>query len=65
MPLMSNEGPDLSSVVARVEQQVTAMLEDELVVLNMNDSKYHALNGIGAFIWRSIEDQGSCRRGAR
>jgi hypothetical protein len=45
----------LTSVVARVEQQVSAALDDEVVVLNMNDSRYYGLNGIGAFIWRSIE----------
>jgi hypothetical protein len=61
MPLMSNVGLDLSSVVARVEQQVTAMLQHELAVLDINDSKYYGLNGIGAFIWRSIEDQGRAR----
>lgn len=53
---MSNVRIDLSSVVARVEQQVSAALDDEIVVLNMNDSKYYGLNGIGAFIWRSIEE---------
>jgi hypothetical protein len=55
---MSSVGLDLSSVVARVEQQVVATLEDEIVVLNMNDSVYYGLDGIGAFIWRSIEDPG-------
>jgi hypothetical protein len=58
MSLMSNVRLDLSSVVARVEQQVTAALEDEIVVLNTNDSKYYGLNGISAFIWRSIEEPG-------
>jgi hypothetical protein len=43
MPLMSNIRLDLSSVVARVEQQVTAALEDEIVVLNMNHSKSYGL----------------------
>ena len=52
---MSNVRIELSSVVARVEQQVSAALDDEIVVLNMNDSKYYGLNGIGAFIWSSIE----------
>lgn len=52
---MANVRINLSSVVARVEQQVSAALDDEIVVLNMNDSKYYGLNGIGAFIWHSIE----------
>ena len=52
---MSTRHIDLSTVVARVEQQVSAALDDEIVVLNMNDNIYYGLNGIGAFIWRSIE----------
>lgn len=55
---MSDVTIDLTSVVARVEQQVSAALDDEIVVLNMNDSKYYGLNGIGAFIWQSIEASG-------
>ena len=55
---MPNVQIDLSSVVARVEQQVSAELVDEIVVLNMNDSTYYGLNGIGAFIWHSIEKTG-------
>jgi hypothetical protein len=46
----SNVRLDLSSAVARVEQQVTAALVDEIIVLNMNDSKYDGLDEIGAFI---------------
>lgn len=49
---------DLASVVVPVEQQVSAELEEEVVLLNMNDNKYYGLNGIGAFIWRSIEKCG-------
>jgi len=49
---------DLASVVVPVEQQVSAELEEEVVLLNMNDNKYYGLNGIGAFIWRSIEKSG-------
>lgn len=52
---MANVRINLSSVVARVEQQVSAALDDEIVVLNMNDSKYYGLDRIGAFIWHSIE----------
>ena len=33
-----------------MQQQVTAALVDEIIVLNMNDSKYDGLDGIGAFI---------------
>ena len=55
---MSDIRIGLSSIVVPVEQQVSATLDDEIVVLNMNDSKYYGLNGIGAFIWRSIEKSG-------
>lgn len=47
---------DLSSVVAHVDQQVNATLDDEIVVLNMNDGKYYGLPGISGFIWRAIEE---------
>ena len=50
---------DLASVVVPVEQQVSAELDEEVVLLNMNDNNYYGLNGIGAFIWRSIEKSGS------
>jgi hypothetical protein len=58
MPRMSDVPMDLSSVVAHVDQQVSAAIDDEIVVLNMNDSKYYGLDGISAFIWRSIEQSG-------
>jgi hypothetical protein len=54
---MANIRLDPSSVAARAEQQVTAALEDEIIVLNMDDSKYYGLNGIGALICRSIDAQ--------
>jgi len=46
---------DLASVVVPVEQQVSAELDEEIVLLNMNDNRYYGLNGMGAFIWRSLE----------
>jgi hypothetical protein len=34
---------------------VAAALEDEIVVLNMNDSEYYGSNGIAAFIKQPVE----------
>lgn len=55
---MSAARISLSSVIAHAEQQVNAALDDEIVILNMKDSKYYGLNGISAFIWRCIQDSG-------
>jgi hypothetical protein len=40
---------------SRALQQVAAALEDEIVVLNMNDSEYYGSNGIDAFIKQPVE----------
>jgi hypothetical protein len=34
---------------------VAAALEDQIVVLNMNDSEYYGSNGIDAFIKQPVE----------
>jgi hypothetical protein len=56
---MSNVCINLASVVTHVDEQISAVLEDEIVVLKTTNSTYYGLSGISAFIWSSIAKTGT------
>lgn len=44
-----------ATVVRRNSQAVSAEVGDEIVFLHEGDNVYYSLDGVGAFVWRSLE----------
>ena len=51
----SKQLPDI--VIQRIEDQVTRVLGDEVVILNLENNTYHGLDGVGTRIWDLISEQ--------
>jgi hypothetical protein len=45
----------LESVVVPVEDQVSAQLGEETVILNVESGQYYGLNEVGARVWELIQ----------
>jgi hypothetical protein len=45
----------LDSVVVPVEDQVSAQLGEETVILNVESGQYYGLNEVGARVWELIQ----------
>lgn len=53
---MQPEGDiDLSSVVSRDEQQISALLDGQVVLLSVKNGEYYCMNDIGSRIWALLE----------
>jgi hypothetical protein len=46
---------DLTTRIVRSEDPVSAPVEDELVMADVDSGKYYALNNVSTAIWRGIE----------
>ena len=46
---------DINSIVSSVQDQVSANLSNEAVILNLKTGVYFGLNPVGAFIWTLIQ----------
>jgi hypothetical protein len=46
----------LDSVVVPVEDQVSARLGEETVILNVESGQYYGLNEVGARVWELIQE---------
>jgi len=46
---------DSSSMVQRSAAQVSCNLDEEVAILDMNNSRYFGLDGVGAHIWLVLE----------
>jgi hypothetical protein len=47
---------DLSTKVSAAGNHVTAELNDELVILQIDQGEYYGLNAVGANIWEQIQE---------
>ena len=55
--MFSNDGSNLrmETQVSRSNEQVSADLEGDSIILNVNSGKYYSLNPVGARVWKLIE----------
>ncbi len=55
--MLSNDRLNLQmeTRVSRSNEQVSADLEGDSIILNVNSGKYYSLNPVGAMIWKLIE----------
>ena len=54
---MSDIQPDeiqSSQVVIVSKEQVSSLLDDEVVILNLGTGVYHGVDGVAAFIWQRL-----------
>jgi hypothetical protein len=47
---------DFATVVRRSEEQVSCNLNDEVVVLNLQNSLYYGMDEVGACAWEAISE---------
>jgi len=47
---------DFATVVRRAEEQVSCNLNDEVVVLNLQNSLYYGIDDVGACAWEAISE---------
>jgi hypothetical protein len=52
---MPNTDIRLFSIVKRSAEHVSATLDGEVVILNIHNNTYYGIDGVGAFVWNSIE----------
>jgi hypothetical protein len=45
-----------SAVIARVPEQVSTTIADEIVLLGLRTSRYFGLDGVGADVWRQLAE---------
>lgn len=45
----------LNTLVTRVEQNCSTMLEDEMVILNASDDKFYHFNATAVDLWASLK----------
>lgn len=55
MTNVSANGLSLDTIVVVSPEQVSCDVADEAVLLSMRDGQYYGLNGVGASIWRLIQ----------
>ena len=46
----------LDTYVQAFPRQISSEAGDEEVVLHLDTGQYHGLEGVGAFVWRSVRD---------
>jgi hypothetical protein len=47
---------DFATVVRRTEEQVSCNLDNEVVVLNLQNSLYYGIDDVGACAWQAITE---------
>ena len=46
---------ELSTVVKRTAQQVSCNLNEDVAILDLKNAVYFGLEGVGAYIWETLE----------
>jgi len=47
---------DSDTLVVVADHQVSSVVDDEQVILNLEDGTYHGLNSVGARVWQLIQE---------
>ena len=56
MPEKTQQKLSDASVVAAAPEQMSSELSGEVVILNLESGKYYSLDGVGATVWKMIQE---------